>query len=150
MNLRPQARLVLLLVVAAAVWLARQSGSPAATASIPAPGGTGTAPASPALVHPEIGFRDADHLDQHFQKHGAEFGEVTETEYLHLAQALRDRPAGGPVLESVRSDGVIARFDRSSGGFLAFDRDLTIRTFFRPYDGERYYVRQLTRGRSDR
>jgi hypothetical protein len=53
------------------------------------------------------------------------------------------------VLEAVRTDGVVTRFDRASGAFLAFDRDLTIKTFFRPYDGERYYTRQLARGRSD-
>jgi pyocin large subunit-like protein len=60
--------------------------------------------------------------------------------------ALRDRPAGDPVLEAVRSDGVVTRFDRSSGTFLAFDRDRTIRTFFKPNDGERYYRRQAERG----
>jgi pyocin large subunit-like protein len=45
----------------------------------------------------------------------------------------------------VRSDGVISRFDRSSGDFVAFDQDGTLRTFFRPVDGERYFMRQATR-----
>ena len=60
------------------------------------------------------------------------------------AQSLRDRPAGGEVLEAVRRDGVITRFDRRRGDFLAFDRDRTIRTFFRPNDGEAY-LRPATR-----
>jgi len=152
MSLRPLVRLAIVVLVAAGFWLARQSGSSAATATVPAPvpGAVPASPAPPALVHPEIGFRDAGHLREHFQKHGAEFGRITQDEYLRLAQTLRDRTASGSVLESVRSDGVITRFDRSSGAFLACDGDFTIRTFFRPYDGERYYVRQLARGRSDR
>jgi pyocin large subunit-like protein len=43
---------------------------------------------------------------------------------------------------------VITRFDRRGGEFLAFERDLTIRTFFRPNDGEAYFDRQLKRGRA--
>lgn len=36
----------------------------------------------------------------------------------------------------------------TSGAFLAFDPDLTIRTFFQPNDGERHYRRQPARGQS--
>jgi pyocin large subunit-like protein len=50
------------------------------------------------------------------------------------------------VLEIRRpSDGVVSRFDRRSGAFLAFDSDGTIRTFFRPNDGESYFRRQARR-----
>jgi pyocin large subunit-like protein len=109
--------------------------------------GQGT-PAEPAVTHPEIGFRDPSHLAEHYQKHGAEFGGISESEYLVRAQTLRDRPTGGTIREAVRRDGVITRFDRGSGEFLAFDPDLTIRTFFRPNDGEAYFDRQLKRGQS--
>ena len=61
------------------------------------------------------------------------------------AQQLRDRPADGDVLETVRADGTISRFDRSTGAFLAFNRDGTIRAFFKPNDGERYFQRQTQR-----
>jgi len=147
----PLVRLLLAVLVAGAVWITRQSwagpGNVTSTpATVPAPAAP---PAPPAEVLGEAGFRDQQHLRGHFQKHGAEFGASSESEYLHLAQTLRDRPAGGEVLEAVRTDGVITRFDRSNGAFLAFDRDRTIRTFFRPNDGERYYTRQLARGRSD-
>lgn len=99
-----------------------------------------------ALAGKNIGFRTHALLVEHFQKHGGEFGPVTIDQYLALAQALRDRPAGGDVLEMVRHDGTVARFDRHSGAFLAFDADRTIRTFFRPRAGERYYWRQADRG----
>lgn len=155
MNRRRVIRVVLILLAAAGVRLTQQyrGGAPAAAppptvAPAPAPGaGTGTG-ASPA-INTAIGFRDAAHLHEHYQKHGAEFGQVSEAEYLRLAQELRDRPAGGDILEAVRADGVVTRFDRARGAFLAFDADRTIRTFFLPNDGERYFRRQLARGRSD-
>ena len=114
--------------------------------------GDSTAAASASLQgaaaqvrHAEIGFASTERLADHFEKHGAEFKVATADGYLLLAQALRDRPAGGDVLEARRSDGVITRFDRASGAFIAFDNDRTIRTFFRPNDGENYFWRQLGR-----
>lgn len=92
------------------------------------------------------GFRDRAHLADHFDKHGGEFPGLSKAQYLSMAQSLRDAPAGGDILEMARaSDGVIARFDRRSGAFLAFDGDGTIRTFFKPNDGEKYFRRQGNR-----
>jgi pyocin large subunit-like protein len=59
---------------------------------------------------------------------------------------MRDRPVGGDLLEFTRADGVITRYDRDSGAFLAFDADGTIRTYFKPNAGERYFLRQRDRG----
>jgi len=95
--------------------------------------------------HAEIGFASVNQLSMHFAKHGAEFGAPNEEAYLLLAQSLRDRPVGAGVVEARRNDGVTCRFDRTSGAFLAFNTDLTIRTFFRPNDGEAYFERQLGR-----
>jgi hypothetical protein len=93
-----------------------------------------------------VGFVDERRLDEHYLKHGAEFGNITKLDYLHQAQLLRDIAVGGPVLETVRRDGVTTRFDRQTGAFVAFNRDGTIRTFFKPNDGERYFRRQAERG----
>lgn len=82
---------------------------------------------------------------EHYDKHGREFGSVTIHEYLLMAQELRDRQADNVVIEAVRDDGVVTRFDRESGAFLAFNPDRTIRTFFKPNDGEAYFRRQLRR-----
>jgi len=94
------------------------------------------------------GFRSRAQLDEHYHKHGAEFGAISKSEYLRLAQALRDAPPGGPILEARRPDGEFSRFDRGHGYFGAYNRDGTIRTFFIPNAGERYFRRQA-RPRSD-
>ena len=93
----------------------------------------------------EIGFRTRALFEEHYRKHGREFGDVSPAQYLRIAQELRDRPAGGDVLELVRDDGAITRFDRHDGTFLACDANGIIRTCFRPNDGERYFRRQALR-----
>jgi hypothetical protein len=104
-------------------------------------------PAQTVKVRTEIGFRSRRNLEEHYQKHGREFGSISQAEYLQQAQTLRDRAAGGDILEAVRADGVSTRYDRQAGTFLAFNKDLTIRTFFKPNDGERYFKRQQNRER---
>ena len=91
------------------------------------------------------GFRSRQQFDEPFAKHGREFGNISQAEYLHLAQELRDAPAGGPILEVVKPHGVVTRFDKRSGAFGAYNHDRTIRTFFKPNDGERYFRRQAER-----
>lgn len=91
------------------------------------------------------GFRSRALLEEHYAKHGAEFGAISEVQYLHLAQALRDTPAGGPILEARRPNGEFSKFDRRHGYFGAYNRDGSIRTFFIPNNGERYFQRQAHR-----
>jgi pyocin large subunit-like protein len=90
-------------------------------------------------------FRSQALLDEHYSKHGAEFGNISKAEYLRLAQDLRDASPGGPILEARRPDGEFSRFDKRHGYFGAYNPDLTIRTFFIPNDGERYFWRQARR-----
>ena len=117
-----------------------------AIAHRPPPGGA----SSPSLgvgaaTRTLIGFRTPELLTEHYRKHSGEFGDITREEYLHRAQSLRDTRPGGPVLELTRRDRVIVRFDRASGAFLAFDPDGTIRTFFKPRQGEVYFQRERMR-----
>ena len=160
--------LVLLVAIAAAFWqkeAARGPGTAPAPTTDRAPENQAREPGDPANPsgsgdrssggeprpsatrsgRGEIGFRSHERLVEHYQKHGREFGAITQDEYLRRAQDLRDRPAGGDVLEAVRADGVITRFDRASGAFLAANPDRTIRTFFRPNQGETYFRRQRAR-----
>lgn len=91
------------------------------------------------------GFRSRAAFDEHYAKHGREFGNISQAEYLQRAQALRDAPVGGSILEAVKAGGVFTRFDRRSKAFGAYNGDRTIRTFFIPNDGERYFHRQAKR-----
>lgn len=99
------------------------------------------------LVAAGPGFRSRRQFDEHYAKHGPEFGDISRQEYLLRAQALRDAPVGGPILQAVTPDGIVSRFDRKTGAFGAYNPDRTIRTFFIPNAGERYFRRQaLKRG----
>jgi hypothetical protein len=126
---------------------------PATTPPKPAPSApTQTAPKAttpPATGPPpstsRVGFTSRASLESHFEKHGAEFGRITIDEYLAAAKALRDAPLSKDVLELVRADGVTCRFDKRTGNFIAFHDDKTIRTLFRPNDGEAYFRRQGNR-----
>lgn len=88
-----------------------------------------------------IGFRSQQKLDDHYTKHGREFGNISKAQYLALAQDLRDAPLSNTVIETTQKDGTLSRFNRLSGAFMAFDRSLIIRTFFKPNDGENYFWR---------
>lgn len=122
----------------------RNPASDASAQSVqPVPARTNSAPHQ---ANSGQGFRDRAHLDEHFAKHGGEFPGLSAAQYLAMAQTLRDAVVGADILEITRaSDGVTSRFDRRSGAFLAFDRDGTIRTFFKPNDGEKYFRRQANR-----
>lgn len=106
---------------------------------------TDTAQLETRSFGPSVGFADQRRLEEHFEKHGAEFGRITRQDYLRQAQLLRDTKVGGPVLEAVRRDGVVTRYDRQTGAFIAFNPNGVIRTFFKPNDGERYWRRQAER-----
>ncbi len=92
-------------------------------------------------VRTDIGFTSKRSLESHWQKHGSEFGNPTLDQYLLYAQRTRDAPLSDQIIQTTQNDGTLARFDRKLGAFLAYNRDLTIRTFFRPNDGEDYFWR---------
>jgi len=96
-----------------------------------------------------VGWTSKASLQSHYQKHGNEFGDITISEYLRRAQALRDVPKGGHVIEIIRTDAVITRFNRQTGDFIAFNPNGTIRTYFHPSEGERYFRRQAEREQED-
>ena len=124
---------------------AERNTSQAVSAAVQQPAAAPASSARSAITRPNVGFRSRAQFNEHFQKHGAEFGRVTQQEYLRAAQTLRDAPVGGPIEEARRPDGTVSRFDRASGAFIAVNADGTIRTFFKPNDGEAYFRRQASR-----
>jgi pyocin large subunit-like protein len=165
MNRATRSFVFALLAFAAATWLvcnprrpsetpsAVPSAVPSAAAAKGAASATQTeaAPAAPSASSAPsrgaaVGFRNTERLAEHFEKHGAEFNAPSREAYLAMAQALRDAPPGPEILELVRpADGVVNRFDKKTGAFIAYDPDGTIRTFFKPNDGEAYFRRQARR-----
>ena len=135
---------IIYLCAVLALTACRQTGAPATQPPVAVAPTVALAPQA-AVAHSNIGFASRKKWLDHFAKHGREFGNITADDYLRQAQALRDRAAGGEVLESVRRDGVVTRFDQQSGAFLAFNADLTVRTFFKPNDGANYFWRQSKR-----
>ncbi|MFO1076970.1 MAG: hypothetical protein U1E73_04500 [Planctomycetota bacterium] len=126
------------------------SAAPAkAPAPAPAPAPKAAQKPAPKVAAPavdtKVGFTSKSSFESHFEKHGAEFGSITAAQYLLRAQTLRDAALSKTILEAVRDDGVITRFDKDAGDFIAFHKDKTIRTFFRPNDGEAYFKRQAQR-----
>lgn len=92
-----------------------------------------------------IGFKSTSQLDSHYAKHGREFGSISKPEYLLMAQQLRDAPLSSTVIEAWQARGNWARYNRTSGEFIAFRKDKVILTFFRPDDGEAYFRRASDR-----
>jgi pyocin large subunit-like protein len=88
------------------------------------------------------GFRTLHLLEDHFARYGSQFGPINMQQYLHMAQQLRDSVPGRNILISKRPDGGGSKFDVKRGWFVAYDGDGTLRTFFIPKDGIRYFDRQ--------
>lgn len=143
-----------LVVLLFAGWLSQVASPSRSRPSTPAPTSQRQSKAEPPRAEPRIqaepiaskvGFASRQKLVDHYGKHGHEFGKISLDEYLRRAQALRDRRVSDKVLELVRRDRVITRFDVVEGDFLAFESDGTIRTFFKPNDGVAYFYRQAKR-----
>lgn len=119
------------------------------TSRVPAAGAgavVATAPDAPrGGFGADVGFRSRERLVDHFRKHGHEFDSASPQDYLRIAQGVRDAALGDDVIERRRADGVITRYQRSSGTFVAFDSRGVLRTCFRPNDGEAYFERQSRR-----
>jgi len=80
-------------------------------------------------------------LEAHYLKHGDQFGQITEEQYLQGAQALLDAPAEGDILEKIRpSNGDIEHFRVSTGEFAVMTKRGRIRTYFKTDYG--YWLRQ--------
>ncbi|MFZ0226652.1 MAG: hypothetical protein WAL41_06860 [Mycobacterium sp.] len=81
-------------------------------------------------------------LEDHFLRHGADFGATSADQYANdasqfLQQALKD---GYPV--KVDADGVIRVYDPETNTFGAYNANGTTRTFFKPTNGAAYWASQ--------
>jgi len=70
-------------------------------------------------------------LEEHYLKHGYQFGQITKEQYLKGAQELLDARPGKDVLEKIRSNGDVEHFRVSTGEFAVMTKRGRIRTYYR-------------------
>lgn len=93
--------------------------------------------ASPAY---QYSFRKAAYLQEHFEKHGTEFGYATADEYLVGANRVVASPEALHKLEAEDGDDVY--YLESTNEFVIVSTDGYLRTYFKPDDGKAYFDRQ--------
>lgn len=123
------------------------AGAPSVAASVVAPAQSQSAQAQSAPggaaeagVEIQYTFRSEKLFRSHYEKHGAEFGDITQEEYLALANELLASPDA--LRKTEKEDGDTVIYDEADNLFLILSTDGYIRTFFRPDDGIHYYERQ--------
>jgi len=94
---------------------------------------------APIEGFPLYTFRSQDLYDQHYRKHGSEFGEITQEEYNILANRSI---ASEKVLKKTESDGDLLFYELETNTFTVLSKDGFIRTCFKPDDGIDYWNRQ--------
>lgn len=90
----------------------------------------------------EYSFRSKKLFDDHYKKHGAEFGDITQEEYLQLANDMLNSDSDTILHKTEAEDGDDVLFDTDTGYFLVLSTDGYIRTFFIPKAGIDYFDRQ--------
>ena len=78
-------------------------------------------------------------LEIHYSKHGYQFGEITQEQYLQDAQALLNAVPGDDVFEKVRPNGDVEHFRASTGEFAVMTKWGRIRTYYKASYG--YWLR---------
>lgn len=87
-------------------------------------------------------FRSEKLFDSHYEKHGAEFGDITQDEYLDLANELINAEGKNILHKTEKDDGDFLYYDTETNEFLVLSTDGYIRTFFKPSAGLDYWERQ--------
>ena len=80
-------------------------------------------------------------LQDHFNRHGADFHAQNPDDYARMAWEFRQRAKAGELLAKVDETGVQRVFDPKTGAFAAYNRDGTTKTFFKPGSRD-YFERQ--------
>lgn len=87
-------------------------------------------------------FRNDDLYDSHYIKHGAEFGNITQDEYLEMANDLINSDSPDVLHKTEKEDGDYLFYNTETNEFLVLSTDGYIRTYFKPDDGIKYWERQ--------
>ncbi len=85
-------------------------------------------------------FKTQDYLEEHFEKHGAEFGYSSAEDYVEGANRVISLSAALHKLE--REDGDDIYYLEITNELVIVSTQGYIRTYFKPEDGKSYYDRQ--------
>lgn len=85
-------------------------------------------------------FRNDEYLEEHFEKHGSEFGYKSKEDYLEGANKVI--ASSDSLHKKEAEDGDDLYFLKSTGALVIVSTDGYIRTYFKPEDGVVYYNRQ--------
>ena len=93
----------------------------------------------------DASFETPKSLEKHVRKHIAEYGDISEEEYISRAQKLlRQRPSDD-ILVLRRSDGSVAKYRISTNEFVVGTKEGAIRTAFKPQNGYDYWRTEIER-----
>lgn len=88
----------------------------------------------------QVGDFAPGQLQAHYQKHGIQFGNISQEEYLAGVRALLSASPDNDVLEKRRSNGDILHYRVSTGEFAVMAADGRIKTYFKA--DYQYWLRQ--------
>ena len=77
-------------------------------------------------------FADPSKLLDHYTRHGADFGAASAAHYEQMADAFLNGCCGTGVLQKIRANGDIVRYDSATQAFGVVKPDGTIRTYYKP------------------
>jgi hypothetical protein len=84
----------------------------------------------------------AETLDDHFLRHGSDFGTQSVDDYAQQAADFFQGSQAQGLPTKISPDGTIRVYDSASNSFGSFNPDGTTKTFFMPSDGQAYWDRQ--------
>lgn len=99
------------------------------------------APAPVAAPPASVTWSNLATLEDHFQRHGADFRAANAEDYAALAWRFREKLVPAQVPMKLDGDGTLRAFDRKSGAFAAYNQAGRTKTYFKP-GGADYFARQ--------
>jgi hypothetical protein len=77
-------------------------------------------------------FVDQVRLDDHFNRHGADFGATSSAQYQRMADDFLTGPRNSSTLEITRTNGDVVRYDPTTDAFGVVSSNGSIRTYYVP------------------
>ena len=117
-----------------------ESSSPETTTTAAAE--TTTTTTADAKEYVSYKFRTKKQFEGHYEKHGKEFGDITQEQYLQKANDLINNDSDTVLHKTEKEDGDYIFYDTVNNEILFLSTDGYIRTYFKPNRGIEYFNKQ--------